>query len=665
MQPASETHVTATAVSGSVQFANVTLAENEKVWLDRDDAFTRLPSQLLGGTLLRCSRASLKAGTAINVSATGGDVRIYAAVEVSPMSIMGKHLGGMARAFASTPRWIAENSEIGWGDERCEMTIFSTYVQAGVAMALPEVKEDEAALILVAVPIVTGSFALSIVSSNAPGDERLTIMEEGVVAWRDRDHRFAGVPPALIGGVLYQGVHKDVPHGTVMSVRPNMCARVYVVCERASSGGLVESLPAKGWTMEDSAPRWHDLPTMVMFSCRCTAGCLLKLPATAGSGAIFSIIVCPSSGTLVAPVEATCMAATGESVSLDLVPLANDTPAWHDSTDKLICVPDWMCGATLVRGSCAGPPVGSTYSLRAAAPSVVYVVLEEAAGMATAARSGGLPQALLAAGWERREGGPRCLPNSTLAVFARRVGARQPLCTPAVAEAGALMMVVVKVDIEAFDARVETNGGLDFPGTPCAETCLAWSDRPNRYAWLPPAVVGGTVFRGPFDALPSGTVLRVRGSGAFRAYVIVEVEYQGGQARSGGYAKTLPTHGWRLETGNPSCGDLKSKMAVFSRRAHEGEELVLPATVGEAVFNVVVVNVASGADRLADELRYSFEAWDKEGKGGLRREDLDGLLRVLCPDVDAAGRAALLSHADSSGKGIIGYAEFARSVMLT
>merc|ERR1719362_2107229 len=154
------------------------------------------------------------------------------------------------------------------------------------------------------------------------------------------------------------------------------------------------------------------------------------------------------------------------------------------------------------------------------------------------------------------------------------------------------------------------------------ETCVAWSDSQQRLTWVPDFTAGGILFKGPHCSTPSGTTVRIHASGAFRAYVIVESDYKGGQARSGGYTDMLPRLGWRKEKAAPSWGDSASTMVTFSKRAPEGTELVLPRTIGKVVFCVVVVSVASSTGRLTEELKQTFREWDPEGKSAMRREDL-------------------------------------------
>merc|ERR1740129_1962746 len=122
-------------------------------------------------------------------------------------------------------------------------------------------------------------------------------MEEGTVAWRDREHRYVNVPPSMLGGILFQGPYKDIPEGTVLVVRTSSRAKVFVTLERSNGGGLQQSLPLQGWAQEPAAPRWHDTPTMLCFSRDCPAGAGLTLPPTKGPQAVFSVVAVPCADT--------------------------------------------------------------------------------------------------------------------------------------------------------------------------------------------------------------------------------------------------------------------------------------------------------------------------------------------------------------------------------
>uniref|UniRef100_A0A7S1QTU2 EF-hand domain-containing protein n=1 Tax=Alexandrium catenella TaxID=2925 RepID=A0A7S1QTU2_ALECA len=385
---------------------------------------------------------------------------------------------------------------------------------------------------------------------------------------------------------------------------------------------------------------------------------------------MFSVIVAQAASTPVAPVEVSCgcgRTAEVESpvIDLDMVPFTEGVAGWHDDQSKrLTKVPEWMLGATLVRAPFCGPPAGAIIAVRPVAPSVVYVVVEDSSDGRPGRNGGLLPSVLPGSGWEPRQDAPEWSEGSKLTVYAKRVTARDVLCVPTIAEEGAAFFLVVKLDLEAFDASVETNLGLEYCRAPMAETAAAWSDKQHRWAWVPTFMNGGILFRGPHDSTPTGTTLRVSASGAFRAYVILEADYKGGHARSGGFLESLPAAGWRVEKSAPSWGDIASTMEVFSIKANEGSSLLLPPTTSKAVFALVVVSVASSPDRLAEEMKRSFRAWDTQGVGGIRKEDLGALLAALCPSLAQPARDELLAWADRTSMGVVAYEEFVDRLLL-
>lgn len=541
-------------------------------------------------------------------------------------------------------------------------------------MVLPTIVKPDTVVLLVVVPVSCASFAVAISSNSDASYERMVVVEEGVIAWTDRDHRYVDVPSCLLNGILFQGPYKEVPEGTVLSVRPNARARVFVVVERSCSGQLHETLPEAGWQQEEYAPRWHGMPTMTMFHHDCCAGAAVTLPATQGTTAVFSVVVVPVAGAIVSPVEVSCTSTrvAGDAVRslsrLDPVPLTEGCLAWNDAGHRFVNVPGWMVGATLFRSPHRGPPAGSTFAVRPAASSVVYVIVEEELDGGPGRSGGLLPTVLVDNKWERRGEAPTWSLQSKLAVFARRVSAREALSTPEISDLGvdgAVVALVVKVDIEAFDASVQTSNGLEYGRLGMEETVCVWSDCANVYTWVPTQAKGGIHFSGPHNSTPHGTRLRVHATGAFRAYVIFEAAYRGGQARSGGFSESLPADGWKKEVGEPSWGNGKSDMKTFSKMAPEGEDLHLPPTVGQAVFSIAVVNIASDSDKLADELKRAFKAWDADGKGGIQRRDLHMLLSALCPGIDDNGKEALLDSMDKNKTGVVNYEEFADAVILS
>merc|ERR1712070_606060 len=325
-----------------------------------------------------------------------------------------------------------------------------------------------------------------------------------------------------------------------------------------------------------------------------------------------------------------------------------------------------MLGATLFRGHAGNLPAGAIFSIRAAAPSVVYLVVEEARQGGMPGRSGGLlPKALEDAQWERRADAPSLSSSgSKMAVFARRIAAREALSSPEIREGGAMVTLVVKVDVEAFDASIQTNKGLEYGRTLMCETAVAWSDCANIWTWVPAYTKDGILFRGPHDSTPQGTKIRITATGAFRAYVIVEAQYKGGEARHGGFLQSLPAQCWQIENAPPSWGDNNSTMRVFSKFTPEGQDLELPITKGQVVFSIVVMSTAASTDLMAEELKKVFKAWDSDHKGGIAKNDLEVLLSVVCPTLQKSGMDALLTSLDKAKRGVFNYEDVINKVML-
>merc|ERR1719409_1694585 len=113
-------------------------------------------------------------------------------------------------------------------------------------MVLPTVVKHDTIAVLIAVPIACDSFAVAISSNSSASYERMVVVEEGVTAWNDRDHRYVDVPSCLLNGILFQGPYKDVPEGTILNVRPNARARIFVIVEKSCSGQLHQGLVARG-----------------------------------------------------------------------------------------------------------------------------------------------------------------------------------------------------------------------------------------------------------------------------------------------------------------------------------------------------------------------------------------------------------------------------------
>jgi hypothetical protein len=290
---------------------------------------------------------------------------------------------------------------------------------------------------------------------------------------------------------------------------------------------------------------------------------------------------------------------------------------------------------------------------------VVYVILE-GENDGSAGRNGGLlPHTLSAKGWEPREDKPHLYDKSTLVVYAKRVESGEVLELPEIADGGPVLMLVVKVDGEAFHASVEArsaSGVLQYDRTQMVETVMAWSDRPFRFTWLPTGTIGGHLFQGQ-HIVDAETIVHVRASGAARVYAIVESEHKSLQPRTGGLTESLPEAGWRAEGAAPSWNDVASTMRMFSRFVPEGADLLLPSTNQCAVFSIVVVSISSSSERVLDELHGAFKVWDVESKGAVAIADMRRILQHLSPEMTPEMHDALWSQLDRGNCGRVKYAE--------
>merc|ERR1719329_1057591 len=105
-------------------------------------------------------------------------------------------------------------------------------------------------------------------------------------------------------------------------------------------------------------------------------------------------------------------------------------------------------------------------------------------------------------------------------------------------------------------------------------------------------------------------------------------------------------------------------MKSFSRFVAEGEELALPPADGASVFAIVAVDVTTSDERGLGEMKDAFKSWDSNKLGAIQRQDLDRILRELCPALDAEGRKMLLDQADRGGTGVIGYEDLIDRVLV-
>lgn len=123
---------------------------------------------------------------------------------------------------------------------------------------------------------------------------KVTTMLVGARVHLDRAYTFDVVPPVLIGGLLFQGIHRP-PRGTTVTLTLKKPARVYFVFHPSYDGGyrnIFRRLP--GWQLKETAPQ-YDIRNglhgrkMIMYLAHLPAG-VHRIPATTDDRACFSLV---------------------------------------------------------------------------------------------------------------------------------------------------------------------------------------------------------------------------------------------------------------------------------------------------------------------------------------------------------------------------------------
>lgn len=120
------------------------------------------------------------------------------------------------------------------------------------------------------------------------------LMRKGVLQHIDRDYTYDVIPDELIGGILFQGIHRP-PKGTELKIELLSPAIIYFFFHRNVDGGynkIFNSL--EGWEKCKEAPKYdiyngthgHD---MVMYKMIADQG-LYTIPPTTKDKACFSIV---------------------------------------------------------------------------------------------------------------------------------------------------------------------------------------------------------------------------------------------------------------------------------------------------------------------------------------------------------------------------------------
>lgn len=119
-------------------------------------------------------------------------------------------------------------------------------------------------------------------------------MKLGVIQHLDRTYTYDVIPEELMGGLLFQGIHRP-PKGTKVKIKLLAPAKIYVFFHDRVDGGYTEIFSKlKGWKRTKEAPQYdihnggHGLK-MVMFQLDAKAG-TYDIPPTTEDRACFNIV---------------------------------------------------------------------------------------------------------------------------------------------------------------------------------------------------------------------------------------------------------------------------------------------------------------------------------------------------------------------------------------
>lgn len=125
-------------------------------------------------------------------------------------------------------------------------------------------------------------------------DFSFAYMRPGVRQHLDRRYTYDRVPPELLGGILFQGIHRP-PAGTVVEFTLRRPAMVFVFFHAETDGGYGKIFDAlDGWHRSARTPQYdvahgtHGLK-MVMYQRSMTPG-RYQIPATTRDRGCFSIV---------------------------------------------------------------------------------------------------------------------------------------------------------------------------------------------------------------------------------------------------------------------------------------------------------------------------------------------------------------------------------------
>jgi len=111
------------------------------------------------------------------------------------------------------------------------------------------------------------------------------IMKEGVLLHLDRKYTYDIIPPELMGGLIFQGIHRP-PKDYIIEIELLKPATIYFFFHYTANGGydkIFKSLD--NWDLCEEFPQYdinngtHGL-TMIMYKCEAEPGKIVILPTT-------------------------------------------------------------------------------------------------------------------------------------------------------------------------------------------------------------------------------------------------------------------------------------------------------------------------------------------------------------------------------------------------
>lgn len=124
--------------------------------------------------------------------------------------------------------------------------------------------------------------------------QKFDIMKEGVLLHLDRKYTYDVIPPELLGGLLFQGIHRP-PKDYVVEIELLEPSTIYFFFHNTANGGYDKIFKdLDNWDRCDIAPQYdihngeHGL-TMIMYKCEADTGNIV-IPPTIRKKACFNIV---------------------------------------------------------------------------------------------------------------------------------------------------------------------------------------------------------------------------------------------------------------------------------------------------------------------------------------------------------------------------------------